>query len=103
MEGTSFFQIYQDAILHQGHLAAWLCSSFQGRHHGADLLARVIQVSGYTCTAVLTFFIPPPRPLCDQSRPEYITKHILLIKTIVEAHKGKLLIRVPACHFCLCE
>lgn len=59
MEGTSFFKIYQDAILHQGHLAAWLCGSFQGRHHCADLLARVIQVSGLTCTAVLTFFIPP--------------------------------------------
>lgn len=42
-------------------------------------------------------------PLCDPSRPKYITKHILLIKTIVEAHKGKLLICVPACHFCLCE
>lgn len=32
------------------------------------------------------------------SRPEYIIGYILLIKTIVEAHKGKLLICVPACH-----
>lgn len=40
---------------------------------------------------------------CNQSGPTYIIKYILLIKTIVEAHKGKLLICVPACHFCLCE
>lgn len=40
-------------------------------------------------------WVPPVR---DHSRPKYIIKYILLIKTIVEAHKGKLLICVPACH-----
>lgn len=42
-------------------------------------------------------------PFCDQSRPKYIIECSLLIKTIAGAHKGKLLICVPACHFCLCE
>lgn len=42
-------------------------------------------------------------PFCDQSGPKYIIECSLLIKTIARAHKGKLLICVPACHFCPCE
>lgn len=37
------------------------------------------------------------QPLRNQSRPKYIIKYILLIKTMVGAHKGKLLLCVPAC------
>lgn len=42
-------------------------------------------------------------PLSDPAGPQYIIKYILPSETIVEAHKGKLLICVPACRFCPCE
>ena len=101
-QGSPFFKVHQDAALRQGHLAAWR-SALSREAALCGLAGWAMQMSRSGMSSCPHFLYPAPTPLCDQSGPKYIIKYTLLIKTVVEAHKGKLLICAPACHFCLCE